>query len=180
MGCLLAAPTSDGINDAHEAMNLHELIEAKIKAIALQISRQHLALACHKPKEWAGPLRCFENVTRQVHERGGRSQSGWIFHHRLAETLPGCGYVVLVHHAVWHAPDGRMIDITLYANRFQHPIVNAGNVLFLLDDGAQLVRTGAQLAPLPMQFYALDEADAAMVEHVAELNRKEVETTLKV
>jgi hypothetical protein len=67
-----------------------------------------------------------------------------------------------------------MIDITPYANSYQHPIVNAGDVLFLLDDGAQLVRRGAQLAPLPMQFYALDEADAAMVEHVAELGRKEL------
>ena len=95
------------------------------------------------------------------------------FHHRLAEKLPGLPlYLYVTHHAVWRAPDGRLIDVTPYPSDRHKPFCVENSPLFLLDDKAKPVMAGGQPAPLPSRFFAVDDA-AGLAEYVDELNRRE-------
>src|SRR5262245_9266324 len=121
-------------------MRMIEITKAMIERVAQQVSDQQIGLVVHKPEPWAEPTNCFRNVARKVREAGGREQYGWTFHHRLAEKLPGLPlYLYVTHHAVWHEPDGHLIDVTPYPNDRHKPCCIGNSPLFLLDDKAKPV-----------------------------------------
>lgn len=141
-----------------------------IEGVARQVSGQQIGLVVHKPEPWAEATNCFRNAERKVREAGGRVQYGWTFHHRLAEKLPGLPlYLYVTHHAVWHAPDGRLIDVTPYPDDRHKPYSSGDSPLFLLDDNAKPVMAGGQPAPLPLRFFAIDDTPG-LAEYVDEMN----------
>jgi hypothetical protein len=154
-------------------MRTVEITQAMIERVARKVSGQQIGLVVHKPEPWAEPTNCFRNVEKKMREAGGRVQHGWTFHHRLAEKLPGLPlYLYVTHHAVWHAPDGQLIDVTPYPTDRHKPYCVGNSPVFLLDDKAKPVMAGGQPAPLPLRFFAIDDA-AGLAEYVDELNRKE-------
>jgi hypothetical protein len=140
-----------------------------LDAFAATISSQRIGLALHRPESWAQPTFCFENIRRKVEQDGGRRQFGWMFHCRIVLDIPGPGYFIAVHHAVWHAPDDRLIDITpFHTDSKHHPLRMEGGVIFLIDDAATL----PPFAPRPSCFYALDD-DERLAAHLERLTREE-------
>jgi hypothetical protein len=147
-----------------------------IKLLASKISNQPLGLAVHRPEAWAFPTRCFENVLSKVDQAEGRAQFGWMFHYRIVAEAPSLGYIIAVHHAVWHAPSGHLIDVTPFHDNPKHyPVTAKGDVLFLVDDGAQPVVIGNLIAPLPSRFFPLSD-DEFLVNYVDRLAKTEQES----
>lgn len=144
-----------------------------IRAFAETISCQQLGLARYRPEDWGQPTRCFENVDRKVQENAGRAQFGWMFHHRQVTDIPGSDYLIAVHHAVWNAPSGDLIDVTPFHSHMRHrPISPGGDVLFLVDDNAVPFRTDQLIAPLPSKFTAVSN-DEKLGSHLQRLRREE-------
>lgn len=91
---------------------------------------------------------------------------GWTFHSRIVEDIDGPGYLFASHHAVWHAPpNGSLVDVTPHPDPKHRPLGPDGSIIFLVDQAALPVRTGSQLAPRPMRFFARDE-DPRLVDYV--------------
>jgi hypothetical protein len=154
---------------------LTKLVKARIDAIAPTISDQPRGLAYHRPESRADASRCFENVSRKVAQDGGRTLFGWTFHLRFAEDIPDAAYLFLTHHAVWHAPDGRLVNVTPYPDPKHHPLPGSGSdILFLVDDKAVPVRNGNIIAPLPLRFFTL-YGDERLTAYVERLNAEEQE-----
>lgn len=136
-------------------------VQVHLKAFARTISSEPLGLAVHRPEAWAKPTRCFENANHQAQRRGGRVLFGWMFHYRVVAHIPGPGYLIAVHHAVWHAPTGELIDVTpFHDDPKHHPISPGGDVLFLVDTKAQPVAVNSAIAPMPSRHYALEAMNA--------------------
>ncbi len=144
-----------------------------IKEFAATISNQPLGLARYRPEVWGQPTKCFENVKRKVQQDAGRARFGWMFHYRVVADIPWPGYLIAVHHAVWHAPNGYLIDITPFHPEPKHsPLSSGGDVLFLVDDSATPVTRERLIAPRPSRFYPLS-ADERLITHVQQLVLKE-------
>jgi hypothetical protein len=153
--------------------DMSTLIKVRIDSIAPTISTQPLGLAHHLPESWAQTAKCFENVSRKVADAGGRIQFGWTFHHRFVESIPGPGYLFLTHHAVWHASDGRLVNVTPYPDSKHFPLPRPDyDILFLIDDNAEPVRNERLIAPLPLRFFALT-AEKPIVAYANQLNEIE-------
>lgn len=60
-----------------------------------------------RPRGDSIPNDCFENVARQVEECGGEVVHGWRIY-----IMPGL-FLEAEFHAVWKAPDGRLVDVSL-------------------------------------------------------------------
>ena len=150
-----------------------ELVGA-INTFAASISSQPLGLAHHLPESYADHTRCFENAMKKMAEDGGRVQFGWIFGHRYPSHLPQSnGYLMATHHAVWHSPDGSLIDVTpLHPDPKHQPFRPNGSILFQVDSSAEPVVVGKYMAPLPIIFFPLDNDDA-LTSYVRSLNQKE-------
>jgi hypothetical protein len=155
-------------------IELKEVIH-RIQAIAPTISSEPLAGARHAPEASASPTQCFSNAQRKAQQAGGRVQCGWMFHYREVVALPGPGYLIAVNHAVWHAPDKKLIDVTpFHSDSNHHPIIVHGDaVLFLIDSSATPLRNEHVGIPLPSWFFPLTD-DTAMAAHVAELAAEEL------
>jgi hypothetical protein len=98
-----------------------------------------------------------------------------MFHYRVVEDIPGPGYLIAVHHAVWHSPPGQLVDVTpLHDDPKHQPISPGGDVLFLVDRNAQPIAAGVTVGPRPSRFYALD-ADERLVAYVRGLQDAEDE-----
>jgi hypothetical protein len=148
-------------------------LKKAISEFAASISAGALGLAKHRPEPWGQQTRCFENVGRKVEQDGGRGQSGWMFQYKYLADDVGLGYLLAIHHAVWHAPSGELIDVTpFHSDPKHHPICPGDGVLFLVDDAAPPVITDRVMAPLPNRFFALS-ADARLVQHVKRLETEE-------
>ena len=140
------------MSDAQEP----EELSVHIKAFAAIISNGPLGLALYRPQAWAQPGLCFENARRQVQQRGGQVLFGWMFHHRLVADIPGPGYLIAAHHAVWHAQSGQLVDVTPFHEDIKHrPIAPNGDVLLLVDVEAHPIRVGQVIGPRPSKFYAI-------------------------
>ena len=146
-------------------------LRERIDAFASTISRQPLGLALHRPETWAEPSRCFENVWEKMRRDGGTILFGWTFHHRIAQ---GTGeYLFVTHHAVWHASNGALINVTpFHQDSKHHPIRQEDGIVFLVDDAAQPVETGNVIAPLPFKFWPLGDS-GKIVRYVEKLNLEE-------
>jgi hypothetical protein len=140
-----------------------------------------MGLARHKPQPRAEALRCFENVSRVVDQKGGRILYGWTFHCRFAENLPGMPpYLYATHHAVWHTPPkGELIDVTPYPDEKHKPLGQGGDAIFLVDVEAKPITTSKQITPLPLRFFAIGD-DLELAAYVEELNRTERERCEKI
>jgi hypothetical protein len=148
-------------------------VRKSIAKFAATISAQPLGLAQHRPEPWAQQTRCFENVGRKVQQDRGRGQSGWMFQCKYLADDATLGYLVAIHHAVWHAPTGELIDVTpFHSDRKHHPLCPGDGVLFLVDDAALPVITDQVMAPLPSKFFALSE-DERLLKHVRRLEEEE-------
>jgi hypothetical protein len=141
-------------------------VSKHIETFAGTISRQPLRLARYCPEPAAQPTNCFENVRLKVEQANGRMQFGWMFNYREVVEIPGPGYLIAIHHAVWSAPDGTLIDVTpFHPDRPHHPLgPERGVVFFLVDDTATL----PEFAPLPSRFYPLS-GEQRLTDHVARL-----------
>ncbi|MEO6878437.1 MAG: hypothetical protein ABI205_08150 [Gemmatimonadaceae bacterium] len=80
-----------------------------IQRIARRVSSETPGLAHHRPESWAEARWCIHNVRKKVELDGGRARYGWTFNPRRGAAGP---YITLAFHAVWNAPDGRLIDVT--------------------------------------------------------------------
>lgn len=77
-----------------------------------------------------------------------------MFQKRLVASTPEDSYLIAVHHAVWYAPNGHLIDVTPFHNDSKHhPLTFNDNVLFLVDDNAMPHMLGRLVAPLPSHYY---------------------------
>lgn len=64
------------------------------------------------------------------------------------------------HHAVWHALDGSLVDVTpFHPDDCHHPITAHGSVLFLVDRSALPTRHGLLDMPLPLNFFPITESE---------------------
>lgn len=147
-----------------------------IKAIASRISSQPLSGACHAPEASARPTQCFANAQRKAQKDGGEVLFGWMFNYREVVSIPGPGYVIAVNHAVWLAPDKRLVDVTpFHADAKHRPIVVNGNVvLFLADSRAPPLVSGQDGLALPSWFFPITD-DETMAAHVANLTKDELD-----
>lgn len=143
-----------------------------LKAFAATISRQTMGLVYHRPEPWAGVLRCFDNAEEKVRREGrGRVCYGWTFHDRIA--IGKGPYLFATHHAVWHVPEGWLVDVTpFHEDPKHHPHGWDGNVLFLVDDAALPVQIRGQITALPLRYFAVGD-DPRLVEYVDGLRREE-------
>jgi hypothetical protein len=153
---------------------LKKVIE-RIQTIAPKISGEPLAGAHYAPEASASPTQCFSNAQRKAQQAGGRVLYGWMFQYREVAALPGRGYLLVVHHGVWHAPDKKLIDVTpFHSDPKHHPIVvNGDAVLFLIDSSATPLRNEHVGLALPSWFFPLTD-DEAVATHVARLASKEL------
>jgi hypothetical protein len=143
-----------------------------LKAFAATISSQPMGLVYHRPEPRANVLRCFANAEEKVRREGrGRVRYGWTFHDRVAV---GKGvYLFATHHAVWHAPEGWLVDVTpFHEDPKHHPHGWEGNVLFLIDDAALPVVIRGEMTALPLRYFAVGD-DPRLVEYVDGLRREE-------
>ena len=148
-------------------------LRTHVKAFAATISQQPLGLARYQPEASGQPTRCFENAGRKVQDCGGRVQLGWMFHHRYVADMPDSDYLIAVHHAVWHAHTGHLIDVTPFHCELRHrPLSPGGDVLFLVDDKAQPVTTALLIAPLPSKFSPVHDNEP-LLRHIQNLSREE-------
>ena len=110
-------------------------ILCRIQTIAPFISSDPLSGARHLPKSSAAPTECFSNASRKARQNGGSELYGWMFHVRGLATSRGRHYLIAVNHAVWHAPDKSLIDVTPFHSDPKHrPIVVNGDVVVFLVD----------------------------------------------
>ena len=72
------------------------------------------------PAPWASLNECFNNVSRMVKQYGGSMILGWTVWQRGNMLLDAEA------HAIWRAPDGKLIDITPHS-------YNEKRILFLFD-----------------------------------------------
>jgi hypothetical protein len=142
-----------------------------VRAFSSEISRQLLCQAYYQPEAGARPLCCFQNVWEKVARDGGGPLFGWTFSYRFN---PQHGdYIVATHHAVWCAPDNRLIDVTPFTpDPAGHPYTLDKYVLFLVDEAAQPFERGALLAPMPLKYFALGDSQS-LREYLAELAERE-------
>jgi hypothetical protein len=152
-----------------------EIIE-RIRAFAPRISNGTLSGAVSAPEASASPTECFANVERKVQQASGSALYGWMFHYREVAATPGPGYLIAVNHAVWCAPDKKLVDVTpFHSDPKHHPIVvHEKAVLFLIDSNAAPLTDGQVGLPLPSWFFPLTDNEA-MVAYVAGLQSRELE-----
>jgi hypothetical protein len=147
----------------------------RIQVIAPKISTEPLSGARYSPEPAASPTQCFSNAQRKAQQSGGGALYGWMFHYREATALPGQGYILAVNHAVWHALDKTLIDVTpFHENPHHRPIVvNGDAVLFLIDGNAAPLKSDHAGLALPSWFFPLTDGEA-IAAYVAGLASKEL------
>jgi hypothetical protein len=107
---------------------LREIVD-RIQVIAPKISSEPLSGARYSPEPAASATQCFSNAQRKAQQSGGGALYGWMFHYREATALAGQAYILAVNHAVWHAPDKKLIDVTPFHDNPHHrPVVVNGPV----------------------------------------------------
>jgi hypothetical protein len=146
----------------------------RIGAYAPMISRDPLARAIHRPESWATATLCFTNVFRKVTQDGGTALFGWMFHYREVVAIPGPGYLIGVNHAVWHAPDKRLVDVTpFHVDEKHQPLADGDYVIFLIDQQSMPLRSEAEGMALPSWFFPLGDGDS-MRSHAERLQANEL------
>ncbi|MDR3474385.1 MAG: hypothetical protein P4M09_22275 [Devosia sp.] len=151
---------------------MEALIRSGIERVKAQTNGGVVGLVEHRPETWAEASHCFENAARKARESGGQIIFGWTFQHRFVEQLSGAGYLVATHHAVWHAPDTRLIDVTPYPDARHTPLGLGGSTIFLVDGSARPVERPGLIGPLPLRYFALVD-EPGLPEHLRRLTDEE-------
>lgn len=155
-------------------------LHACIAAVAKDIGPYPPGLVRRRVETGAVATGCFLNVEAKVKRDGGRSVYGWAVHARFPKSLEGQCYVYLQHHAIWQASDGTLFDITPYPDGAQHPLPGPGSdILFIVDEASESVRTDTHFGPLPSRFYPVGD-DEALREYVAAQNEREKQEHAKL
>jgi hypothetical protein len=137
----------------NSSQDTQALLQPGIQRFARSISGQPIGLAKYAPEPWGNIRLCFENASRKATESGGQARFGWMFQHKLVAAVPGPGYLIAIHHAVWQAPTGYLYDVTpLHTDPKHHPLAIGRDTLFLVDDLALPVRSDRILAPARQNF----------------------------
>ena len=123
---------------------MHPISKTEMDTIARAMGDGPAGLARHQPEVGADAHRCFENAARKADRDGGQVMFGWTFHSRSVEDIPGPGYIFASHHAMWHAADGHLVDVTPRPEPKHMPLGPEGSIIFLVDRNALPVRTGNQ------------------------------------
>jgi hypothetical protein len=166
-------PTQDEIE-------LTRNVRATIDEIAASLGDGELGLVFHRSEDWAKPSRCFENAAEKARRDGGKVAYGWTFHLRHVEDMPGQSYVFITHHAVWHGPNGTLVNVTPYTDDKHYPLPAPGkDFVFAVDTKAKPVATKSGAAPLPLRFYPIGD-DERLVVYVKKLNEEEQEKYRKL
>jgi hypothetical protein len=99
----------------------------RIQVIAPSISSEPHSGALQAPEAQTAQTHCFSNAKRKAREPVGGVLFGRMFHFREMAALAGGHYLIAVRHAVWHAPDKKLIDVTpLHADpKHRQIVVNA-------------------------------------------------------
>ena len=90
-----------------------ELIN-KVQEFAAEIGSDLLCQAFHQPEKKARPSCCFQNVWDKVDRDDGNILYGWTFNLRINAEYGE--YLMATHHAVWCAPDNKLIDVTPFTD----------------------------------------------------------------
>ena len=153
---------------------LREIVD-RIQVIAPEISSEPLSGARYSPEPAASATQCFSNAQRKAQQSGGGALYGWMFQYREATALLGQAYILAVNHAVWHAPDKKLIDVTPFHDNPHHRpiVVNGDAVLFLIDGNAAPLKSDHAGIALPSWFFPLTDGEA-IAAYVAELTSKEL------
>jgi hypothetical protein len=142
-----------------------------LEKFAKTINNHRIGLVYHNTAPEAIATNCFDNVFKFIRIHGGNIKFGWTFNHRVNAEYGD--YLFATHHAVWHAPNGNLIDITPFHGEVKHhPITANSNVLFLLDDMAQPIKLDGVLIPLPLKYFPILD-DEKLKAYIETLNEKE-------
>lgn len=141
----------------------------KVLDFAYTISSQQLGFVIHQPEPDARSVSCFHNVWEKIDRDGGNICFGWIFTYKV--NLSFGDYLIAIHHAVWGAPDNRLVDVTPYTEA-SRPYVFDDHTLFLIDTSAKPIGTKELILPLQTKFSPLSD-DLGLQEYVKELVEKE-------
>lgn len=120
-----SVPRSD-LTAGSSDTDLTKWVRQEIAAIAARLGAGKPGLVYHRPETWAEAPRCFENVAAKVQQDGGKLIPGWTFHLRHVAEMPGQSYLFITHHAVWHAPDGSLVNVTPYPDPKHYPLPAPG------------------------------------------------------
>jgi hypothetical protein len=143
----------------------------KIQEFAVEIGSTSLCQAFHQPEKKARPSCCFQNVWDKVDRDDGNILYGWTFNSRINAEYGE--YLIATHHAVWRAPDNKLIDVTPFTDEPKHhPIASGNYILFLVDELAHPVGNGIVVAPLPLKFFALSDS-LELKSYLAKLSEQE-------
>lgn len=160
--------------DHHNQSSPHNPEEVRpedINRAARSISDGPVGLAYHRPQAWAQPHTCYGNVLEMMRREGGVGQSGWMF---LIRMRAGVGYyIIATPHAVWRPPhDNILVDVTPHPDPKHAPVMQNGDVVFLVDNNANMVEVtdDVALSP-PLRLFAVGDSPA-LVEYVAGKNEK--------
>jgi hypothetical protein len=130
--------------------------------------------AAYNPQDWARPTECFSNALSMVESSRGSVLYGWMFHFRKSDRLSNGSYLIAVNHAVWNAPDRKIIDVTpLHEEQAHHPIIIDGSILFLVDENATPLTNGRSGIALPSWFIPVDKEQEILI-YLEELTREEL------
>lgn len=142
-----------------------------IQKIAPEISPDPLCQAYYQPEATARPSCCFYNVWEKIDKDGGDICFGWTFSIRANPQYGG--YIAATHHAVWHAPDKKLIDVTPFPEKLElHPYNWNNYVLFLIDRDAEPFNNEKVIAPLPTKHFAIGN-NSELTVYVNKLDEKE-------
>ena len=153
-------------------MITYEDRQEAIEGFARSRKANILGLAYYRPDPNALPTHCIQNVSNKVDQDGGAAKYGWTFHHRVNPDFGD--YLFATHHAVWHNPNGTLIDITPFHKEKKHqPITSDGDVLFLLDESATPIEVGNLRLPLPLIYFPI-KANSKILDYIKKLTEQEI------
>ncbi len=116
---------------------------------------------------------CFLNVEAKVKKDGGRSVYGWAVHARFPKSLEGHATSTFSITRSGKRRTAPLFDITPYPDDDQHPLPGPGpNILFVVDEASEPVRTDTHFGPLSSRFYPVGD-DEALRKYVEAQNEKE-------
>ena len=147
--------------------------ELHIKKFASEITHKLEPIVgpvLHRPEKWAVPGMCFKNVSLKVQDNGGEVIFGWTFHYPSSRD-----HLRAAHHAVWHAPDGTLVDITPFDDSWNPLMYKEGLIAFLVNNDAKPLKSkaGVQISLLS-KFYVPND-DKGSLELKLQLELKEAQ-----
>lgn len=152
-------------------MDNDDVLFNAIETFSKSISKEPFGLVYYRPDKESIVTDCISNVSNFVKRYGGSVIYGWYFGHRVSEKYGD--YLIATYHAVWRAPNGKLIDITPFHENLKHqPLTSQGSVLFQVDTKAQPIKHGRLIIPRPLKFYPILKSEE-LKEYIKTLEEQE-------